>query len=325
MKLRRLALLSLATVCLSIVPRLCAQSAHSGDFVGSSAMTASSRDVPGRSILAPVSSLPPQRSTRVFGQRIVYYDTGTGPTLVLVHGFGSQARFDWGNVIVPLSRHHRVIALDEIGWGGSDKPFIDYSIQTFVDFLGEFLRTLKVEKFDLAGESLGGWIVADYTIEALAATNTGPYALPRPARLILEDAAGHNSLHSVLKSIPITGTLQSAAGVAIVFHDKSLITPEFIRENFALKLAANDGMTQRLLVANPETEKETVGDKVAGITVPTLVVWGGDDQLLPLADGKDYAAKIAGAKLVIVPECGHAPSLEKPKEFVEAVEGFLGR
>jgi pimeloyl-ACP methyl ester carboxylesterase len=280
---------------------------------------------PGRTVLAPESSLPPHRSTRVFGQKIVYYDTGTGPTLVLVHGFGSQARFDWGNVIVPLSRHHRVIALDEIGWGGSDKPFIDYSVQTFVDFLGEFLRTMKVEKFDLAGESLGGWIVADYTIQALAPTNTGPYALPRPSRLILEDAAGHTSIHSVLKTIPITGDLESAAGVAIVFHDKSLITPEFIRENFAVKLAANDGMTQRLFVANPETDKEVVGGRLGGITIPTLVVWGGDDQIVPLADGKDYAAKIPGARLVVIPECGHAPSLERPMEFVEAVEGFLGR
>jgi len=278
-----------------------------------------------QSYLEPESALPPHKSVPVFGQKIVYYDVGTGPTLVLVHGFASQARFDWGRVIVPLSQRYRVIALDQIGFGGSDKPFIDYSVQTFVDFLGEFLRTLKVERFDLAGESLGGWVVADYTIQALAAGNTGPYALPRPSRLILEDAAGHTPLHSALKTIPITGDLQSAAGVAIVFHDKSLITPEFIRENFAMKLAANDGMTERLFIANPEVDKEVVGDKLAGITIPTLVVWGGDDQIVPLADGKDYAAKIAGARLVVIPECGHAPSLEKPKEFVEAVEGFLGR
>jgi pimeloyl-ACP methyl ester carboxylesterase len=81
----------------------------------------------------------------VFGQKIAYYDMGTGPTIVLVHGFGSQARFDWGNVLLPLSAHHRVLALDQIGWGHSDKPAIDYSIQTFVDFLGEFLRVMKVE------------------------------------------------------------------------------------------------------------------------------------------------------------------------------------
>ena len=112
--------------------------------------------------------------------------------------------------------------------------------------------------------------------------------------------------------------------MAIVFHDKSLITPEFIRDNFIMKLKANDGMTERLFVGNPEVDKEIVGDKLASIAIPTLVVWGGDDQIVPLADGKDYAAKIPGAKLVIIPDCGHAPSLEKPKEFLDAVEGFLG-
>ena len=106
-----------------------------------------------QSLLAPESSLPPHRTTLVFGQKIAYYDSGFGPTLVLVHGFASQARFDWGNVIVPLSKHHRVLALDQIGFGASDKPFIDYSIQTYVDFLGEFLRTLHIEKFDLAAKA----------------------------------------------------------------------------------------------------------------------------------------------------------------------------
>jgi pimeloyl-ACP methyl ester carboxylesterase len=276
------------------------------------------------SALATEGSLPPHRYTPVFGEKIVYYDTGSRPALVLVHGFGSQARFDWGNVIVPLSKHHRVIALDQIGFGGSAKPFIDYSIQTYVDFLGEFLRTLRVEHFDLAGESLGGWIAADYTLQALAPANTGKYALPKPTRLILEDAAGHTPLHTVLKTIPIPGNLRDDAAVAIVFHDKSLVTPEFIRENFIMKLAANDGMTERLLVANPDIDKEVLGDNLAGITVPTLVIWGGDDQIVPIAEGKDYAAKIPRAKLVIIPECGHAPSLEKPKEFLDAVEAFLG-
>jgi pimeloyl-ACP methyl ester carboxylesterase len=198
---------------------------------------------------------------------------------------------------------------------------VDYSIQTYVDFLGEFLRGLKVEKFDLAGESLGGWIVADYTIQALDAGNVGKYSLAKPSRLILEDAAGHKALGK--SSIPITGDLQSAAGVSVVFYDKSRVTPEVVRENFALKLRANDGMTERLLMGNPKLATETVGDKLDRITIPTLVVWGGNDAIVPLADGKDYAAKIPGAKLVIVPECGHAASIEKPKEFLEAVEGFL--
>ncbi|HEY9126843.1 MAG TPA: alpha/beta fold hydrolase, partial [Acidobacteriaceae bacterium] len=146
------------------------------------------------SIFPSAADLPAQQTAVVFGQKIAYYETGSGPTLVLVHGFGSQALFDWGRVIKPLARHHRVIALDQIGFGNSDKPFIDYRIQTFVDFLGEFLRIKKVSEFALAGESLGGWIVAAYTIQASASSNQGQFALPRPTHLILEDAAGHATI-----------------------------------------------------------------------------------------------------------------------------------
>ena len=273
-------------------------------------------------LLVAPGVLPPAKTALVFGQKIVYYEAGTGPTVVLVHGFGSQAMFDFGNVIMPLAKTHHVIALDQIGWGASDKPYIDYRIQTFVDFLGEFLRVKNVDKFDLVGESLGGWISAAYTIQALDPANTGKYALPKPSKLVLEDAAGHKSLHSD-SPIPITSAVSDANGVAVIFYDKSRVTPEFARQNFEIKLKANDGTTQRLYRANPLTEKETVGDKLDKITIPTLVVWGGNDAVVPLADGKDYAAKIPNAKLVIVPECGHVSSMEKPDDFLAAVVPFL--
>jgi pimeloyl-ACP methyl ester carboxylesterase len=283
-----------------------------------SALSASAQ--PASSLSVDLHSLPPVKSVSVLGQRIVYYEAGTGQTLVLVHGFASRANFDWGHVIPPLARHYHVIALDQIGFGASDKPAIDYSIQTFVDFLGEFLRTLRLQHFTLAGESLGGWIVTNYTIQALAPANQGAYAIPVPTRLILEDAAGHNALHA---HAAVQGSFQEAAGIAIVFHNKSLVTEEYVRESWAQKLAANDGQTQRLLWGNPKLASETVGGKLQAITVPTLVIWGRDDELVPLADGQDYANKIPGAKLVVIPECGHAPSIEKPREFLAAVDAFL--
>jgi len=269
------------------------------------------------------SRLPAKHSALVLEQKIVYYDVGSGPVLVLVHGFGSEARFDWGNVILPLSKQHRVIALDQIGFGGSDKPFIDYSVQTWVDFLGEFLRTRGIHTFTLAGESLGGWISALYTIEALAPENTGPHALPKPSRLILEDAAGMMPVGSAAHAIPIAGTFADAQGVAIVFHDKSRVTDEVVREDFAMKLKANDGFTERSFWGNLKTAEQTVKDRLAKITIPTLVVWGGNDELIPLEQGRAYAAGIPGAKLVIIPECGHGPSIEKPAEFLAAVVPFI--
>src|SRR5260370_36325358 len=98
--------------------------------------------------------------------------------------------FDWGRVIMPLSQRQRVIALDQIGFGESDKPLGDYSVHTFVDFLGEFLRTLGVQQFTLAGESVGGWIAACYSIQARAPGNAGAYALPQPERLVLPESGG---------------------------------------------------------------------------------------------------------------------------------------
>jgi pimeloyl-ACP methyl ester carboxylesterase len=215
-----------------------------------------------------------------------------------------------------------VIALDQIGFGESDKPIIDYSIQTFVDFLGEFLRTLAVEQFTLAGVSLGGWIAASYTIQALAPKNTGAYALPKPERLILEDAAGHSAPPSG-SSPPIPGSLRESAGIAGLFHDKSRVTQDFIRQNVASKLKFNDGATQRSLWSNPQVANETVGDKLTGITVSTLVVWGANDEVFPLDQGREYAAKIPNAKLMIIQDCGHVSSVEKPEAFLSAVISFL--
>lgn len=88
-------------------------------------------------------------------------------------------------------------------------------------------------------------------------------------------------------------------------------------------MKANDCFTERSLWSNPRIASESVRDRIHAITVPTLVVWGADDELVPLEQGRAYAAGIPGAKLTIFPECGHAPSIEKPKEFLAAALPFI--
>jgi pimeloyl-ACP methyl ester carboxylesterase len=270
-------------------------------------------------LLTPESKLPARHSVAVFGQKIVYYDIGAGPAIVLVHGFGSEARFDWGNVLMPLSQRHQIqrapcCLLRLPPWRTG-----------YRDFLGEFLRTLNVHEFTLVGESLGGWISALYTIESLAPANTGANALPAPRRLVVEDAAGMSAAHMTGQSmpIPIAGTLADAHGVAIVFYDKSRVTDEFVREAWAMKMKANDGFTERSIWSSPKIAAEVVKDRLGTISVPALVVWGGNDELVALEQGRAYAAGIPGAKFVVVPDCGHAPSIEKPKEFLDAVIPFI--
>jgi triacylglycerol lipase len=261
--------------------------------------------------------LPPDKTIAVFGQAIHYWDIGTGPVVVLVHGLGSKKE-DWLPVIAPLSQKFRLIVPDQIGFGRSDKPLLDYSIQTYVDFLNELLRQLKVEKADLVGESLGGWICGLYAAEITAGAHLIPIG-----KLVLVDAAGLKQD----KPIPDLNPSSLAAMRALmqaVFFDTSWLNEDALRKVFADKLASHDGYTVRSLLGNPALASERLDNQLANIKVPTLVLWGKQDSLLPIAAGERYAAGISGARLVSFDKCGHVPSTEKTEEFLAAVNGFLG-
>jgi pimeloyl-ACP methyl ester carboxylesterase len=272
--------------------------------------------------------LPAQKHTRVFGQEIAYYDMGAAkagePVLVLLHGYGSQADVDFGPSLPLLAKQHRVIALDQIGAGQSAKPLIAYRVQTYVEFLAEFLRTQGITHFDLLGESLGGWTAAAYAQQSLTSGST----LPKPSRLILEDAVGFSapetgSSPSAGIHLSVSTVAEVVTGLRAVFYNKSLITEEVARRRFVTKLAANDGLVTSTFSSNPAVRSEALGEKASGITVPTLVVWGAQDTTVPIAMGQAYAKAIPQAKLVTIDESGHVPSLEQPQRFVKAVEEFL--
>jgi len=88
---------------------------------------------------------PADKTITAFGNSIHYFDMGSGPVVVLLHGLGSRKE-DWVPVLEPMAQKYRLLVPDQIGFGRSDKPLLDYSIQTYVDFLNEFLRQLKVER-----------------------------------------------------------------------------------------------------------------------------------------------------------------------------------
>jgi len=260
---------------------------------------------------------PADKTLTVFGQSIHYFDMGTGPVVVLLHGLGSRKE-DWLSVLEPMAQKYRLLVPDQIGFGKSDKPLLDYSVQTYVDFLNEFLRQLKVEKASLVGESLGGWIAALYVAEI----GGGAHLIPAE-KLVLVDAAG------LKQDAPIPNLNPSSLqGMRVmmeaVFYDTSWLNEDALRKIFTDKLAARDGYTVRSFLGNPALGTERLDDRMGTIKVPTLVVWGKQDKLLPIAAGEKYAAGIAGAKLVSFDKCGHVPPIEKTEEFLAAVTGFLG-
>src|SRR5216683_1969098 len=237
---------------------------------------------------------PADKMIAVFGQSIHYFDIGSGPVVVLLHGLGSRKE-DWLPVLEPMAQKCRLLVPDQIGFGRSDKPLLDYSVQTWVDFLNEFLRQLKVEKASLVGESLGGWIAALYVAELGGGAHLNPSSLA--------------AMRGVMEA---------------VFFDTSWVNEDALRKIFTDKLAVHDGYTVRSFLGNPTREKERLDDRLGSIKVPTLVTWGKQDKLLPIASGERYAAGIAGAKMVSFEKCGHVPPIEKTEEFLAAVMAFLG-
>ncbi len=260
---------------------------------------------------------PQDKTITVFGQAIHYFDLGAGPVVVLLHGLGSR-KDDWLPVLEPMAQKYRLLVPDQIGFGKSDKPLLDYSVQTYVDFLNEFLRQLKVEKASLVGESLGGWIAALYVAEI----GGGAHLIPIE-KLVLVDAAGLKQDKPIPDLNP--SSLAAMRGMMeAVFYDTSWLSEDALRKIFTDKLAVHDGYTVRSLLGNPALGTERLDERLGSIKVPTLVTWGKQDKLLPIGSGERYAAGILGAKLVSFDKCGHVPPMEKTEEFLAAVTGFLG-
>ena len=239
---------------------------------------------------------PGDKTVAVFGQAIHYWDLGSGPVVVLVHGLGSHKE-DWLPVVGPLAQRYRLLVPDQVGFGKSEKPLLDYSVQTYVDFLNEFLRQLNVDKVSLVGESLGGWISALYAVELA----DGGHLIPIE-KLVLVDAAGLKQDTPIPNLNP--SSLATMRGLMeAVFYDTSWLNEDALRRIFTDKLAARDAYTVRSFLGNPMIVAERLDDRIRNIKTPTLVVWGKQDKLLPIALGERYAAGIAGAKLVRFDKC----------------------
>lgn len=263
-----------------------------------------------RSILPP---LPELRATSVFGRRIRYYDIGSGPPLVLIHGIGGDAD-EWVFCFEALSASHRVVALDLLGFGRSDKPFLAYCIEVFVEVLEVFLQKLDVSRPTLIGASLGGWIATAYALKIPQGVD----------KLVLVDAAG---VWGDTKQLPIdlhVSTRRHMREVMeMIFYDKNLATDALIDLAYEQHLERGDGYTIDRVLQNLRDGREFLDDRIAALSVPTLLIWGEEDELIPVATGRLMRSLISGSLLEVILQCGHLPAFEKPIEFINCVLNFL--
>jgi len=252
----------------------------------------------------------------VFGQKINYIEAGSGPTVILLHGLGGSSQV-WQFNIGPLAEKYHVVVPDQIGFGKSDKPLVNYRIRTYVDFLDQFCKQLKIERATLVGNSMGGWIAAMFTA-----------AFPdRVDKLVLVDAAGYAPPKDLDTRVFFGLNPTTREGmkvlVAKVFYNKAFLTDAAIDQAIAARLAAGDGYTINSITESIIRGEDFLDDTVKTIKRPTLIVWGRQDGLVSLADGERFNKDIAGSKLVVVDQCGHVPNVEKPGEFNAALLKFL--
>src|SRR5262249_12045694 len=257
------------------------------------------------------------------GQKILYLEAGSAsnPTVVLLHGLGGDST-NWAMTIPALSGKYHVYALDQIGFGNSDKPITNYRVAMLVEFLDVFCKKLGVQKASLVGNSLGGWTAAAFTI-----------AHPEKVdKLVLVDAPGYTGKRwggpdytkEEMAVLNPSTTADFKRLLSLILYNKALLSDQFVETALTNKFKRGDGYTVNSFIDSILRGEDLLDGKARVIKAPTLVLWGKDDGLTPLGIGKAFVEDIQGAQLVVIDKCGHVPQMEKPAEFNGALLKFLG-
>jgi pimeloyl-ACP methyl ester carboxylesterase len=252
-----------------------------------------------------------------------------GTPVILVHGLGGSIE-NWVLNVELLAQYHRVYALDLKGFGRSDKTPVLRDINELVQHIHDFMDVQHIDKASLVGNSLGGGLVLQFAINFKDKVD----------KLVLVDNAGMGRdviTDFKIISLPIIGELllkpspKSGAGLwrKIVF-DAALVTDELVDSSY--KLAILPGASKAMLATTragisilgqrANLTRQLLAD-AAKIEAPTLIFWGRQDKIIPVAHAQIAKQTIPDSRLQIFDKCGHMPMLEHPGEFNKMVLDFL--
>jgi pimeloyl-ACP methyl ester carboxylesterase len=277
-------------------------------------------------------ALPPSDFIDVKGQLVHLRDEGPRDDpmpLLLLHGTGASLH-TWDGWAAALKPHRRVIRIDLPAFGLTG-PFAgqyapdDYRGDTYARFVLDVLDALRVQRAIIAGNSLGGEV-------AWRAVTLAPQ---RFDKLILVDATGYAftpddiPLGFRVARLPVVSHIAEyllpralvATSVRSVYGDPSRVSADLIDRYFELTL--REGNRRALGLRMQQLEMGDHAARIKTLTLPTLVLWGDRDRLVPPANAQRFAADIRGAKLVVFEDLGHVPHEEDPARTVAAVIGFL--
>lgn len=273
---------------------------------------------------------PPSEFVRVQGMDVHIRDTGPrgqdAAPVVLLHGT-SASLHTWNGWAEALDDERRVIRFDLPGFGLTGPyPGDDYSVERYVDFVTAMLDELELDQVVLAGNSFGGQL----------AWETAVAEPKRIEQLILVDAAGYPvdpedmPIGFKMAQVPGVKPLMSQllprgmieASVRKVYGDPDQVTPELVDRYYELTLReGNRAALFERFEAGVTSEQPS--RRLQQLDVPTLIMWGGQDELVPLSSARRFAEDLPDSKLVIFDELGHVPHEEAPGPTIDAVQRFL--
>ena len=252
----------------------------------------------------------------VEGNKIRYLETGHSKSaLVLVHGLGASAE-RWNNVIPYLEKEYHLIVPDLIGFGYSDKPLVDYTTDFFSEFLKKFLESLGVVQPNIIGSSLGGQVTAEY---ASKNSNIEKLILVSPSGIMKQttpalDAYIMAALYPNETNAKNAFEMMEGSGIEA---DSSIVSA-FI-ERMKLPNAKMAFMSTILGLKNAEI----ITSKLKTINVPTLIIWGSKDPVIPINHADGFVSSIKDCRFYRMDGCGHTPYVQDPKPFAKIVLDFL--
>jgi pimeloyl-ACP methyl ester carboxylesterase len=247
--------------------------------------------------------------------------------VVLIHGTASSL-FTWEGWMNGLKGERRVITMDLPGFGlTGPSPQNDYHIAAYTQFLLDLLDMLDVRRCVVGGNSLGGYIAwkvalaAPQRVERLILVAAGGYPIHSETTPLLFKLALLPGIRDLTVRIQSRRVLEMS--MRSVFGDPARVTPEMVERQFEIGLRA--GNRRALLSFVEQMRIGADAERIRKLKLPTLILWGGRDRQLPVADAYRFQHDIAGSELVIFDDLGHGPHVEDPSRSLAPVERFLRR
>ncbi len=289
----------------------------------------------GRPLVRPVAfewdpALQP-KTVLVKEGTIFYGVAGEGPPVLLLHGFGGEI-WVWEKQVSPLSKRHRLYIPDLLGYGYSDRPKVDYTPAFFIDSIRQFMDQTGVRRASLVGNSMGGGIAWAFAL-------THP---ERVEKLVLIDSIPPDVVPAVrnpsfqwflaIRNLPLlprlavalhTRGMLRATLMEMVFNDR-LITDAVVERQYRIDRIVGTARVMTSTARQVEGVNRYAG-ALATLAKPTLIIWGEQDEVFPVAVGKQLHASIKGSELLVIKGSGHMPMWEQADETNQAILEFLDR